>query len=227
VLYPTVADKYYLLDELKEKIAANQTDKNGKTVVLYASNKDTQHSYIAAAKEKGYEVLLLDSPIISHLIQKLESDNENLTFVRVDGDSIEKLIQKEETQISKLSETETEKLKTVLETIVPKPTYNVQLEAMDSNASPFMITQPEFMRRMKEMSQSGGGGMFGMGNMPEMYNLVVNSNSELATKILNTEEKSVQEHLVKQALDLAKISQGLLKGEDLTNFVKRSFEMIK
>ncbi len=227
VLYPTIDGKYYLLDELKEKITAIQTDKNGKTVVLYASNKDTQHSYIAAAKEKGYEVLLLDSPIISHLIQKLESDNENLTFVRVDGDSIEKLIQKEETQISKLSETETEKLKTVLETIVPKPTYNIQLEALDSNASPFIITQPEFMRRMKEMSQSGGGGMFGMGNMPEMYNLVVNSNSDLATKILNTEDKPAQEHLVKQALDLAKISQGLLKGADLTDFVKRSFEMIK
>ena len=227
ILYPTVDDKYYTLSELKETLAPNQTDKNGKLVVLYASNKDTQHSYIASAKEKGYEVLLLDSPIISHLIQKLESDNENLTFVRVDGDSVEKLIQKEETQISKLSDEETEKLKTVIETLVPKPTYNVQLEALDSNASPFIITQPEFMRRMKEMSQSGGGGMFGMGNMPEMYNLVVNSNSELATTILNTTDTATQEHLVKQALDLAKISQGLLKGEDLTAFVKRSFELIK
>ncbi|WP_298394949.1 molecular chaperone HtpG [Flavobacterium sp.] len=227
VLYPTVEDKYYTLSELKDALAPNQTDKNGKLVVLYASNKDAQHSYIDSAKEKGYEVLLLDSPIVSHLIQKLESDNENLTFVRVDGDSIEKLIAKEDTQISKLSEDESEKLKTVLETLVPKPTYNVQLEALDSNAAPFMITQPEFMRRMKEMSQSGGGGMFGMGNMPDMYNLVVNSNSELATTILNTEDKNVQEHLVKQALDLAKISQGLLKGEELTAFVKRSFELIK
>ena len=226
VLYPTVDDTYFTLSELKTKLAANQTDKNGKIVVLYASNKEMQHGYIAAAKEKGYEVLLLDSPIISHLIQKLESDNDNLTFVRVDGDSIEKLIEKETTAISKLSETESETLKTVLETIVPKPTYNVQLEALDSQSSPFIITQPEFMRRMKEMSQSGGGGMFGMGNMPEMYNLVVNSNSDLATKILNTEDKTVQEQLVKQALDLAKISQGLLKGEALTDFVKRSFEMI-
>ena len=227
ILYPTVDNKYYILDELKEQIKDNQTDKNGKLVVLYASNKDAQHSYIAAAKDKGYQVLLLDSPIISHLIQKLEGDNENLTFVRVDGDSIEKLIEKDEVQISKLSDDETEKLKTVLETLVPKPTYNVQLEALDSNASPFIITQTEFMRRMKEMSQSGGGGMFGMGNMPEMYNLVVNSNSDLATTILNTTDKSTQEHLVKQALDLAKISQGLLKGEDLTAFVKRSFELIK
>ena len=227
VLYPTVDGKYYTLAELKEAISANQTDKNGKLVVLYASNKDAQHSYIEIAREKGYEVLLLDSPIVSHLIQKLESDNENLTFTRVDSDHIDKLIQKEDTQISKLSEEESTQLKTVLEEIVPKTNYTVQLEAMDSQAVPFMITQPEFMRRMKEMSQTGGGGMFGMGNFPEMYNLVVNTNSDLATTILNTSDKSAQESLVKQALDLAKISQGLLKGEELTAFVKRSFELIK
>jgi molecular chaperone HtpG len=227
VLYPSIDDKYYTLAELKEAITANQTDKNGKLVVLYASNKDTQHGYVEIAKDKGYEVLFLDSPIVSHLIQKLESDNENMTFVRVDSDHIDKLIQKEETQISKLSEDEATNLKTVLEEIVPKATYSVQLEPMDSLAAPFMITQPEFMRRMKEMSQTGGGGMFGMGNFPEMYNLVVNTNSELATTILNTSDKSAQESLVKQALDLAKISQGLLKGEELTAFVKRSFELIK
>lgn len=227
VLYPTVDGKFYTLAELKEAISANQTDKNGKLVVLYASNKDAQHSYIEIAREKGYEVLILDSPIVSHLIQKLESDNENLTFTRVDSDHIDKLIQKEDTQISKLSEEESTQLKTVLEEIVPKTNYTVQLEAMDSQAAPFMITQPEFMRRMKEMSQTGGGGMFGMGNFPEMYNLVVNTNSDLATTILNTSDKSAQESLVKQALDLAKISQGLLKGEELTAFVKRSFELIK
>ncbi len=227
VLYPTVDDKFYTLAELKEALKDKQTDKNGKLVVLYASNKEGQHGYIDIAKEKGYEVILLDSPIVSHLIQKLESDNENLTFVRVDSDHIDKIIQKEETTISKLSEEEAAKLKTVLEELVPKATYTVQLEPMDSNAAPFIITQPEFMRRMKEMSQSGGGGMFGMGNFPEMYNLVVNTNSTLATTILSTEDKPAQEHLVKQAMDLAKISQGLLKGEELTAFVKRSFEMIK
>ena len=227
VLYPTVDGKYFTLEELKDNLKANQTDKNGKLVVLYAGNKDAQHAYIEIAKEKGYEVLLLDSPIISHLIQKLEADNENLTFTRVDGDHIDNLIKKEETTISKLSEEEQSNLKTVVEEIVPKPSYNVQLEALDSNAAPFIITQPEFMRRMKEMSQSGGGGMFGMGNMPDMYNLVVNTNSELATNILNSKDKSVQENLVKQALDLAKLSQNLLKGEELTAFVKRSFELIK
>jgi molecular chaperone HtpG len=227
VLYPTVDDKYFTLDELKENLKETQTDKDGKLVVLYAGNKEAQHSYIEIAKEKGYQVLLLDSPIIPHLIQKIEGDNQNLTFVRVDSDHIDNLIKKEETTISKLSDAEKESLKTVLEGFVPKQKYSVQLEAMDSQAAPFIITQPEFMRRMKEMSQSGGGGMFGMGNMPEMYNLVVNTNSDLATNILTTEDKIAQESLVKQALDLAKLSQNLLKGEELTAFVKRSFEMIK
>jgi molecular chaperone HtpG len=227
VLYPTTEEKYFTLAELKEAITANQTDKNGKLVVLYASNKEAQHSYIDSALAKGYQVVLLDSPIVSHLIQKIEADNENLTFARVDADSIDKLIQKDEVQISKLSEEEQNNLKSVLEELVPKANYTVQIEPMDSSAAPFMITQPEFMRRMKEMSASGGGGMFGMGNFPDMYNLVVNSNATLATTILQTEDQTAKELLVKQALDLAKISQGLLKGEELTAFIKRSFETLK
>ena len=227
VLYPNISGKFYTIDELKEKLAPTQTDKDGKLVVLYASNKDAQHSYIAAAQDKGYEVLLLDSPIVSHLIQKLEADNENLTFARVDADHIDKIIRKDEEQISKLAEDEQEKLKTTIQEFLPKSGYSVQLEAMDSNASPFMITQPEFMRRMKEMSASGGGGNGMFGNFPDMYNLVVNSNHELASTILNSTDKTQQEALVKQALDLAKLSQNLLKGEELTAFVKRSFELIK
>ena len=227
VLYPTVDGKFFTLEELKANLKEKQTDKNGKLVILYAGNKDAQHAYIETAKEKGYEVLLLDSPIISHLIQKLEADNSDITFTRVDGDHIDNLIKKDETTISKLSDEEQTNLKTVLEDFVPKQKYSVQLEALDSTASPFIITQPEFLRRMKEMSQSGGGGMFGMGNMPDMYNLVVNTNSELASNILNSKNKKVQEGLVKQALDLAKLSQNLLKGEELTAFVKRSFELIK
>jgi molecular chaperone HtpG len=225
VLYPTTENKYYTLAELKEATKDLQTDKDGKLVVLYASNKETQHSYIDIATSKGYQVLLLDSPIVSHLIQKLEADNENLTFARVDADHIDKLINKEEVQISKLSDTEKETLKTSLEAVIPKA-YSVQLESLDSDATPFIITQPEFMRRMKEMSQSGGGGMFGMSNMPEMYNLVVNANSELANSILQAKDEA-QKELVKNALDLAKLSQGLLKGEELTAFVKRSFDTLK
>ncbi|MEL4308017.1 molecular chaperone HtpG [Joostella sp. CR20] len=225
-LYPTVDDKYFTFEELQEKIKTNQTDKDGKLVVLYASNKDAQHTYINEAKERGYEVLLLDSPIVSHLLQKLETSKENISFARVDSDSLDNLIKKDEEKISKLSEEEKEKLKTVLDEVIPKEKFTVQLEALDSKASPFVITQPEFMRRMKEMSATGGG-MFGMGNMPEMYNLVVNTNHDLVNNILNTAEKTEQERLIKQSLDLARLSQGLLKGEELTNFVKRSYEMIK
>ena len=227
-LYPTVDGKYFTFEELSEKIKGNQTDKDDKLIVLYASDKDKQHQYIASAKDKGYEVLLLDSPIVPHLIQKLETSKENISFVRVDGDHVDNLIKKEEEQISKLSDEEKENLKKVLDESITDKSYNVQLQSMDSNAAPFIITQPEFMRRMKEMQQTGGGGgMFGMGNMPDMYNLLVNTNNELVSEILNTKTKKKQERLIKQSLDLARLSQGLLKGEELTNFVKRSYEMIK
>jgi len=227
-LYPTVDGKHYTYQELHDKIKAKQTDKDGKLVILYASNKDEQHAYIESAKAKDYEVLLLDSPIVSHLIQKLETSKENISFVRVDGDHIDNLIKKEDTAISKLSDDEKKSLEETLKEVIPQEKFTVQLEAMDSDASPFIITQPEFMRRMKEMQQTGGGGgMFGMGNMPEMYNLVVNTNSQLVNDILNTKTKKKQERLINQSLDLARLSQGLLKGEELTNFVKRSYEMIK
>lgn len=226
-LYPTVDGKFYTYDELFNKTKANQTDKDGKLVLLYASNKDTQHSYIEAAKAKGYEVLMLDTPIVPHLIQKLESSKENITFARVDGDHINNLIKKDETAISKLSEEEKTTLDTLLKDIIPQEKFSVQLEASDSDASPFIITQPEFMRRMKEMQQTGGGGMNMFGNMPEMYNLVVNTNSELVGEILNTKTKKKQERLITQSLDLARLSQGLLKGEELTNFIKRSYELLK
>ena len=225
-LYPTVDGEYFTYEELEEKIKDNQTDKDGKMVILYASNKDEQHSYISAAKDKGYQVLLLDTPIVPHLIQKLESSKENISFVRVDSDHVDNLIKKDEDKTSKLSEEEQEKLKADFEKVVPKEKYTVQLEAMDSNAAPLIITQPEFMRRMKEMQQTGGGGMFGMGNMPEMYNLVVNTNNDLISSLVGKEEAE-QERIIKQSLDLARLSQNLLKGEELTNFVKRSFEMIK
>ncbi|MBW2962000.1 molecular chaperone HtpG [Mesonia aestuariivivens] len=225
-LYPTVDGDYFTYEELEEKIKDNQTDKDGKMVILYASNKDEQHSYISAAKDKGYQVILLDTPIVPHLIQKLESSKENISFVRVDSDHVDNLIKKDEDKTSKLSEEEQTQLKTDFEKVVPKEKYTVQLEAMDSNAAPLIITQPEFMRRMKEMQQSGGGGMFGMGNMPEMYNLVVNTNNELISSLVGKEEAE-QERIIKQSLDLARLSQNLLKGEELTNFVKRSFEMIK
>ncbi len=226
-LYPTVDGNYYTYQELFEKIKDNQTDKDGKLVILYASNEDAQHSYTEAATAKGYEVLLLDSPIISHLMQKLESTKENITFARVDADHVDNLINKDDTKISKLTDEQQTELETILKEAIPSEKFMVQLEAMDSEASPFIITQPEFMRRMKEMQATGGGGMFGMGNMPEMYNLVVNTNSELVGEILSTKTKKKQERLISQSLDLARLSQGLLKGKELSEFIKRSYDMIK
>ncbi|MGS2740099.1 molecular chaperone HtpG [Sinomicrobium sp. M5D2P17] len=225
-LYPTVDNTFYTFEELREKVKDNQTDKDDKLVILYTNNKEEQHGYVEEAKAKGYEVLLLDSPIVAHLIQKLETEKENISFVRVDSEPIDNIIKKDEEKISKLSDEEKDKLKEIITEAVPKEKYTVQIEAMDSNAAPFLITQPEFMRRMKEMSATGGG-MFGMSHMPEMYNLVVNTNNELVSQILNTKTKPKQERLIRQSLDLARLSQGLLKGEELTNFIRRSFDMIK
>jgi molecular chaperone HtpG len=225
-LYPTTSGEYLTFEELKEKTKDAQTDKDGKLIQLYASNIDEQHAYIEAAKAKGYTVLLLDSPIVSHLLQKLETSEENISFARVDADQVDKLILKEDTTPSKLSEENQNKLKSLVEDVVPQTTYTVQLEPTDSQAMPFMITQPEFMRRMKEMQQTGGGGMFG-GNMPEMYNLIVNVNHPLVSQILATKTKKKQTRLIKQSVDLARLSQNLLKGEELTSFINRSFELIK
>ena len=224
-LYPTTDGDYFTFEELKEAIKEYQTDKDDKLVVLYASNVEEQHSYLEQAKAKGYKVLLLDSPIIGHLIQKIEGDKENVSFARIDGDTLENLIKKDEAVISKLSDEEKETLKPMIENVVKEGGYTVQLEALDSKTLPFVLTQPEFMRRMKEMQQTGGGGM--MGNMPDMYNLVVNINHELIGQILSTKTKKKKERLIQQALDLAKLSQNLLKGEALTQFIQRSVDLIK
>ena len=225
-LYPTVDGEHYTFEELQEKIKDLQTDKDEKLVVLYASDTEAQHSYIEAARAKGYEVLLMDSPIVSHLMQKLETSKEKLSFARVDADHLDNLIKKEDTQISKLSDEEKEKLKTNIEEVIADKGFTVQMEALDSEAAPFIITEPEFMRRMKEMQQTGGG-MFGMGNMPDMYNLVVNANHPLVSEILNTRTAKKRERLINQSLDLARLSKGLLKGEELTKFIQRSYEMVK
>ena len=224
-IYPDSNNNFYTFDELIKNIKKSQTDKDGKTIILYASNVDEQDSYIKAAESKGYKVLLLDSPIVPHLIQKLESKKENISFARVDSDSIDNLIKKEDNIISKLDDKEKDKLKTYIEAVVPKEKYTIQLEALDSKELPFIITQPEFMRRMKDMQQSGGNNMFG--SMPEIHNVIINVNNDLVNTIFSSKSKAKRERLIKQSLDLARLSQNLLKGEELTSFIKRSFDIIK
>jgi len=223
-LYPTTEGTYYTFEELQEAVKDLQTDKDDKLVLLYASDVEEQHSYIKAAQEKGYQVLLLDSPIVAHLIQKLEGSKEKIAFARVDGDAIENLIKKETANVSKLSEEEKETLKPLIKGVIADEKYSVQLEAMDSQGLPFVLTQPEFMRRMKDMQQTGGGMM---GDFPEMYTLLVNTNHELVGQILQAKTSKKRERLIQQAVDLAKLSKNLLKGEALTKFIQRSVELIK
>ena len=225
-LYPSVDNEYFTYEELAAKIKDSHTDKDGKLVLLYASNLEEQHSYIEAAKEKGCTVLLLDSPIVPHLLQKLETSKENISFARVDSDAVENLIKKEEESISKLDETQITTLKEKVEGVVKDTGYIIQTEALSSDALPFMLTEPEFMRRMKDMQKTGGGGFMGQ-NMPDMYNLVINTNHPLASEILETKTDKKREKLIRQALDLAKLSKGVLKGADLSAFIKRSVDLIK
>jgi molecular chaperone HtpG len=219
-------NKYFTLEEYSEKVKPAQVDKDKRTIYLYTTNIEEQHSFIESARERGYDVIVFDSPIDAHYINHLESKLENTTFVRVDSDTIDKLIKKEEAQPSKLSEEEQKKLQPVIEEVVPKEKFTVVFESLSEKDAPMIITKPEFMRRMKDMSAMGGGGMSFYGSLPDMHNLVVNSNHPLISRILNEKDPGKQKQLTKQTADLAMLSQGLLKGEELTRFIKRSVELI-
>lgn len=218
--------KYFTFDEYAERVKDVQTDKDKRVIYLYTTNQDEQHSFIETAKERGYDVLVFDHPIDAHYINQLESKLKDTSFTRVDADTIEKLIKKDEGQPSKLSDKEQKKLQPIVEAIVPKEKFIVVFESLSEKDAPMLITKPEFMRRMKDMSAMGGGGMNFYGSMPDMHNLVVNSNHPLISKILNEKDADKQKQIAKQAADLAMLSQGLLKGEELTKFIKRSVELI-
>ena len=218
--------QYFKLDDYRDKIKALQTDKDKNVIYLYATDVDEQHAYIAKAKEKGYDVLLMDSVLNSHYINLLEQKIEKTRFVRVDADTVEKLIAHDDAIPEKLTKEEQDKLRPIIENEVDKARFTVQLESMESDDQPMVITQNEFMRRYKEMSQTSGGGMGFYGEMPDSYNLVVNINHPLIGQVLNEQDADKQKQLVHQLTDLALLSNGLLKGEALTQFIKRSVEMI-
>jgi molecular chaperone HtpG len=216
-------NKYFTIEEYKEKVAAIQTDKDNKVVFLYANSAEEQFSFIKKAKERGYDVLLLDGPLIPHWIGKLEQTFENVTFKRVDADTLDKLIQKTEELPSKLSKEDEEKLKPVFEESVNKEKFSVQFESMSETDAPIIITQSEFIRRMKEQQRLGGGGFYGA--FPEMYNLVVNANHPKVGLLLQKSDNERTE-AVKQLTDLALLAQGMLKGEALDKFIERNIEQL-
>jgi molecular chaperone HtpG len=224
-LLKNVDGKYFTFEEYKTHIKNNQTDKDKKVIHIYTSNKEEQHSFVEAAKERGYDILSMETPIDSHFINMLESNLEEVGFVRVDAEVVEKLINKEDALPSKLSDEQKEKLKPIIEKQLEGKTFYVNFENMSESDQPMIITQPEFMRRMKDMSALGGG-MSYMGSMPDTYNLVVNANHPVMGKILEESDEAVQGKLVSQLVDLAMLSKNLLKGEKLTNFIKRSVELI-
>ncbi len=225
-LLKTTDSTFFTFEEFEEKVKPLQTDKNKKIVFLYATNAEEQHAYIDAAKSRGYDVLLMETMLDPHFINHLESKLKDVSFVRVDSDTVDKLISKEENTISKITEEEQNTLKPIIEGAVNKEQFSVVFENLSETDSPMIITRPEFMRRMKDMSALGGGGMGFYGNMPEMYNLVVNANHPLIGKILAEGDVDKKSTLARQAADLALLSQGLLKGEKLTSFIKRSVELI-
>jgi len=217
--------KFFTLDEYRDHIKAEQTDKDKKVVHIYTTNEEEQHASIEAAKEKGYDVLVLDTPIDSHFVNMLESELENVSFVRVDSEVTDKLIKKEEEMPSKLSDEEKDKLKEKIEKLLDKQAFQVTFENLSESEHPMVITQPEFMRRMKDMSAVGGG-MSYMGNLPDSYMLVVNSNHPVVGDLLKEEKEDLRDKRIKQLIDLAMLSKNLLKGEKLTRFVQRSVELI-
>ncbi|MCU0360680.1 MAG: molecular chaperone HtpG [Bacteroidia bacterium] len=224
-LFKNTDGKAYTFEEFNEQVKALQTNKDKKVVYLYSTNVNEQHAYIDAAKSRGYEVLLMETMLDPHYINHLEGKLKDVTFVRVDADTVDKLISKEENTISKLSEEEQKQIQPIIEGTVSKEQFTVVFENLSETDAPMIITRPEFMRRMKDMQQMGGGMSF-YGNMPDMYNLVVNSNHPLIGRILKEESAERKTELAKQASDLALLSQGLLKGESLTKFIKRSVELI-
>ena len=221
-----VDGSYYTLDSYREKIKALQTDKDKTVCYLYASNAEEEHAYIEKAKAKGYDVLLMDSPLESHFINLLEQKIEKTRFVRVDSDTVEKLIPHDDSIPEKLSKEEKEKLQPIIEGEVDKQKFTVQLESLEESDAPMQVTQSEFMRRYREMAQTSGGGMGFYGELPESYNLVVNINHPLIGRVLNETDAEKQKDLVHQLTDLALLANGLLKGEALSKFLKRSVEMI-
>jgi molecular chaperone HtpG len=225
VLLSNTKNENYTLNEYKDKVTPEQTDKDDRLVYIYTNDPAKQDAFIQSANKKGYDILLMNSPIDNHFIGHLEQKLEKTSFKRVDADVADKLIKKEDAPEHVLTEEQATKVKDIFNNAINKPAYKVELESLNPDELPVTVTMDEFMRRMKEMAAMGGGMGF-YGNMPDNYKVIVNGNHKLITRILNEENAEVQAALSKQAFDLALLSQGLLTGAELTEFVNRSVNLI-
>ncbi|MFT4062041.1 MAG: molecular chaperone HtpG [Edaphocola sp.] len=226
-LLQNVAKNYFTLSEYRTKVAAEQTDKNGNAVYLYSNDPGKQDTFIKAAERKGYDVLVMDSPIDNHFIGQLEQKLEKTTLKRVDADVVDKLIEKDTKIESVLSEDESNTVKELFEKAINNnATMNVAVEGLSPDELPVTVTMDEFMRRMKDMAKTGGGMMGFYGNLPDNYKVSVNGNHKVVRHILEEKDEATRERLARQAFDLALLSQGMLTGADLTAFVNRSVDLI-
>lgn len=225
VLVSNTAKENFTLDEYKEKVAPVQTDKDGQLVYIYTNDPAKQDAFIQSANKKSYDVLVMNSPIDNHFISQLEQKLEKTSLKRVDADVADKLIKKDDAPEHVLTEEQATKVKSIFDKAINKPAYKVELESLNPDELPVTITMDEFMRRMKDMAAMGGGMGF-YGSMPDNYKVVVNGNHKLITRILQEENEDTQAQLSKQAFDLALLSQGLLTGAELTEFVNRSVNLI-
>jgi molecular chaperone HtpG len=224
-LVTNTKNENFTLEEYREKIKDLQTDKNGQVVMIYSNDPDKQDSFIQSANKKDYDVLVMNSPIDNHFINSLEQKLEKTSLKRVDSSVASKLIEKDETLESVLTEDQSKTVKEVFEKAISKPGYHVEIVGLNPEELPVTVTMDEFMRRMKDMAQMGGGMGF-YGNMPDSYKVAINGNHKLVSRILQTEDADAQAKLAKQAVDLALLAQGMLTGADLTEFVSRSVELI-
>lgn len=225
-LFKNTENKYFTLEEYKEKVSPAQTDKEGTVVYLYASDAGKQDSFIQAAKNKAYDVLILNGPLDNHYINTLEQKLDKVQIKRVDSDTADKLIDKDEKIESVLTDSEKEQVKTVFEKAVNNKNMNITVESLAPDELPVIITMSEFMRRMKDMAKMGGGGYAFMGSMPDQYAVAINGNHAIVQKILKAENDEQKATLAKQAFDLGLLSQNMLTGADLTNFIKRSINLV-
>jgi molecular chaperone HtpG len=224
-LFKTTDGEYFTLEEYKEKVAPVQTDKDENVVYLYTNDPGKQDAFVQNALSRSYSVLDMSTVIDDHYVNFLEQKLEKVQLKRVDAETIDKLIDKDENRESVLSEEEITKVKAIFEEAVNSPEMTIKVEALPPDDLPATITMNEFMRRMKDMARTGGGGMMMMGNMPDQYDLTVNGNHPLIGKMLRAKKAEKKQQLAKQAYDLAMLSQNLLSGNDLTQFIKRSVNL--